>query len=65
MKKSPVVVLTPDASSQCESLCHPRLVSAVLLLMLLLLRRSGLLRRERQRGTEKEREGEVMGEGKK
>lgn len=65
MKKSPGVVLTPDVSSQRESFCPLRLVSALLLLMLLLLRRFGMLRRERQTGTEKEREGEVVGERKK
>lgn len=56
MKKSPVVVLTPDASSHCESFCPLRLISALLLLMLLFLRRFGMLRRERERQRRKERE---------
>lgn len=38
-KKSPVVALTPGASSRRESLCPLRLISALLLLMLLFLRR--------------------------
>lgn len=54
MKESLVVVLTPDASSHCESFCPLWLVSAQLLLMLLLLMRFGMLRRE----TQKDGEGE-------
>lgn len=46
MKDSPMVVLTPDALSHCESFCPPRLVSAMLLVMLLLLRSFGMLKRE-------------------
>lgn len=48
IKNSPMVVLTPDASSHCESFCPPRLVSSLLLVMLLLLRRFGMQKRERE-----------------
>lgn len=63
MKESQVVVLTPDASSRCESFCPSRLIPALLLLMLLLLRRFVCLEergRERQREPQKERD--VVGE---
>lgn len=55
VKKSPVVALTPDASSRCESFCPLRLISALLLLMLLFLRRF-LYAKERERNTKRGRE---------
>lgn len=58
LKESPVVVLTPDASSRCESLFPQRVISALLLLMLLLLRRFSMIRKERKRDREKLRDGE-------
>lgn len=56
MKESPVVALTPNASSHCESLCPLRLISALLLLMLLFSRKFGMLRREREKDREREKE---------
>lgn len=53
LKESPVVVLTPDASSRCESLFPQRVISALLLLMLLLLRRFSMIRKERKRDRER------------